>query len=461
MWVLLLLSVVLVPAMGWQLNHTFTGSIEGITCDSTGQYLTVAQIFGDSTIYFSADSGATWTAADVPTTGYATIASNPVETQYVAAVDVSGNTVVSSDYGQSWSQVPSTVPLVDTYEIDAVAVANGNSTLIVMSESSTANGQCLYVSTNTGASWSSARGPNLANVTCKTVAANGDATQIVLSVLATNGNPNGLYLSTDLGVSWTLVHPIAAGVTVVKSIVYNAHLSIFYATIFGQTTNPVIRSNTAATSWTEIVGTWPTVSAFLSANIAVSYDGQYIVVNNDGQIEFSTDGGASYIEYRSSSLGSYVCVATGNTTTPALFMYQSFQSVYMTNTVPNPSPTKAPSFYQPLCDAYLCPTSCPYGYSKKYVNAYTGCTVYCMSEPVDGQCVFGGSSCTSSCRTAGELAGIIIGSVFGFFILVAIVYFVVVRYSPQPPAKHQQGSEERANEMQTVKNPISTAQSAV
>lgn len=460
MWVLLL-SIVLVPVMGWQLNHTFTGSIQGITCDSTGQYLTVAEIFGGETIYYSADSGATWTAANVPTTGYATIAANPVETQYVAAVDVMGNTVVSSNYGQSWTQATSAVPLVDTYEINSVAVANGNSTLIVMSESSSANGQCLYISTNAGASWSSARGPNLANVTCETVAANGDASQIVLSVSATNGNPNGLYLSTDMGVSWTLVHSITAGATVVKSIAYNAHLSVFYAVIFAQTTNPVIRSNAAATSWTEIVGTWPTPSGFFSASIAVSYDGQYIVVNNDGQIEFSTDGGASYIEYRSGSFGTYVCVATGNTSTPALFMYQSYETVYMTNAIPNPSPTKAPSFYQEFCDSSVCPTSCPYGYSKKYVSTYTGCTVYCTSEPVYGQCVPGGSSCTSSCRSAGELAGIIIGSVFGFFILVAIVYFVAIRYSSPPLAKQQQGSEERANEMQTVKNPIPPAQSAV
>lgn len=99
-------------------------------------------------------------------------------------------------------------------------------------------------------------------------------------------------------------------------------------------------------------------------------------------------------------------------------MYQLGQAVYTTDTLPTPSPTKAPSFYQDLCDSSVCPTFCAYGYSKKYVNAYTGCTVYCTSEPVYGQCVPGGSSCTSSCRTAGELAGIIIGSVFSFFFLV-------------------------------------------
>lgn len=46
-----------------------------------------------------------------------------------------------------------------------------------------------------------------------------------------------------------------------------------------------------------------------------------------------------------------------------------------------------------------CPTSCPNGYVPGTAHTMDGCTVYCMAEPVNGQCQEGGSGCESSCYT--------------------------------------------------------------
>ena len=77
-----------------------------------------------------------------------------------------------------------------------------------------------------------------------------------------------------------------------------------------------------------------------------------------------------------------------------------------------------------------CPTSCSNGYTPGTAHTMDGCTVYCTTEPVDGQCQEGGSGCESSCyptvtkdedadedeegegSSRGGIIGVIIGSVF-------------------------------------------------
>ena len=44
-----------------------------------------------------------------------------------------------------------------------------------------------------------------------------------------------------------------------------------------------------------------------------------------------------------------------------------------------------------------CPTSCPNGYEPNTAHTMDGCTVYCTTEPVNGQCQEGGKGCESSC----------------------------------------------------------------
>ena len=53
------------------------------------------------------------------------------------------------------------------------------------------------------------------------------------------------------------------------------------------------------------------------------------------------------------------------------------------------------------CDS-PCPTSCEYGFVEGAVwgNDDTGCIVFCLEEPSDGQCLAGGSGCESSCLAA-------------------------------------------------------------
>ena len=60
---------------------------------------------------------------------------------------------------------------------------------------------------------------------------------------------------------------------------------------------------------------------------------------------------------------------------------------------------------EPCQELTPCPTSCPYGYvpGTEWINSdpdFANCPIYCMEEPVNGQCQLGGSGCTSSCYPA-------------------------------------------------------------
>lgn len=111
--------------------------------------------------------------------------------------------------------------------------------------------------------------------------------------------------------------------------------------------------------------------------------------------------------------------------------------------LPTPNPTKrpitfptswptAPTAIHPNgygCSAVYpnCPSHCPYGASNTYQNPLTGCTFYCKSLSSADQCEVGGSGCTSSCRTAGQLAGIIIGSVSGIVLVLTLIVCCCIR----------------------------------
>jgi hypothetical protein len=70
------------------------------------------------------------------------------------------------------------------------------------------------------------------------------------------------------------------------------------------------------------------------------------------------------------------------------------------------------------CDS-PCPTHCENGYTKGYTMG--GCTVYCKDQPTNGQCLPGGTGCSSSCRSIsiGAIAGIVIGSLV-FVVIVSV-----------------------------------------
>eukprot|EP01033_Poteriospumella_lacustris_P018047 gene18047-12943_t len=450
-----LMAVLMGMVTATSTNFTVTGFIEGITCDSTGTYLTLAEFSGTGQIFFSSNGGSVWAASNAPGVGYNAIGANPVQNQYVVAVGTDNSVVLSSNFGQSWSTSSSNVP-GSTSAIEAVAVANGNSTVIAMSTSTAANGQCVYISSNGGSTWSSALGPSLTGAVCNTVAANGDASQIVLSL----SQSNGLYLSTNLGSSWTQVYSTSSTSATLNiySIVYNSYFSVFYATIAGQETNPVLKSNVGATLWSAITGTWAHPIVTNPTGIAVSYNGQYIMINDYGNIQFSSDGGESYVESLEVPTGGLACMATEDVFPPPFYMYVTSKTVYTTTTLPTPSPTRAPSLSPSdadgWCDSSACPTSCPYGFSKSYENSFTGCVVYCKSQPTNGQCSSTGSGCESSCRTAGELAGIIIGVVVGVALIVAIIYYVVRRGYCQPPPST--ATVNLTSEMQSVQKPNAT-----
>jgi hypothetical protein len=71
---------------------------------------------------------------------------------------------------------------------------------------------------------------------------------------------------------------------------------------------------------------------------------------------------------------------------------------YEIPTGPTASPTSAPS----TCPS-PCPTSCAVGHTAAFINEDSGCVVYCVDAPANGQCQEGGSGCTSSCVSMDDI----------------------------------------------------------
>jgi hypothetical protein len=78
--------------------------------------------------------------------------------------------------------------------------------------------------------------------------------------------------------------------------------------------------------------------------------------------------------------------------------------------------------------ASSCPTHCSNGYTESWT--LNGCTVYCKDQPTNGQCLPGGSGCSSSCRSisVGAIIGIAVGGfAFLFIVIAALSYWFCCR----------------------------------
>jgi outer membrane protein assembly factor BamB len=87
------------------------------------------------------------------------------------------------------------------------------------------------------------------------------------------------------------------------------------------------------------------------------------------------------------------------------------------------SPTMAPTEYE--C-ASSCPLSCPNGYVPDTAWEKNGCTVFCMEEPVNGQCGVDGEGCTSSCydnddNNTSDFGVLVRGLVIGSVVVVVLI----------------------------------------
>lgn len=125
-------------------------------------------------------------------------------------------------------------------------------------------------------------------------------------------------------------------------------------------------------------------------------------------------------------------------------LYLTYPTTYVSDLCPDP------------CEGTPCPTSCPNGYTPSEQWENDGCVVYCMDRPTNGQCLPGGSGCTSSCvssqsNTSSDESEMsttaIVATVIGggaFIIIASLVIFLVIRrLSSNIPLKDRENELEK------------------
>lgn len=421
-------------------NITLDGDISGIACDPTGTYLAASMQSGAGSILYSRNSGVDWIETNAPATGYDSFGKSSSDPNVLAAAASDNSIWISRDYGYTWTATISSPPVPLVYPISAIAMANMDQSIVLINGGAKLGGSCVFISTDGGASWNTnLLGPDAPDATCYSIATNANASQIVLSLSA----PYGLYLSQDLGKSWSQVFPLPpkSDTTMygVYSMVYNNQRSIFYASISNtDSSNPIIHSNPTGELWAPIIVQSSSLVSCPPMAIAVSYDGQYILVNDGGEIFLSSDYGSHYEEIGFPKVGGgYACIATMDVSPPPLYMFATHKSIYTTSVIPSASPTAQPTPLDMSCDDSICPTSCPFGATTFHYTT-SMCMVYCREQPSYGQCSPGGKGCSSSCRTSHELALIIALALFAFIFYIALVYFILYRCGCVPRS-HLQG----------------------
>lgn len=150
---------------------------------------------GQTAVYTSTNSGATWTPAQVPPP----ISDNVWQ---AAAVSANGVTMAAGDYGNIYISTNSGVTWWQSTNApqndwSSIACSADGTKMVAApySDIATGNVQPLYISTNSGTSWTAALVPSNH---WTSVASSADGTRLI--ALAFNGP---IYTSKNSGVSWT------------------------------------------------------------------------------------------------------------------------------------------------------------------------------------------------------------------------------------------------------------------
>jgi hypothetical protein len=188
-------------AQGWVQLTAPSTNIGPITCSAdssklllAGGYLFNWYNWGD-VLYVSHDSGATWTAAAVPTGGWNAVASSADGTVLMATETGSRAVYISTDAGTNWSRAALPVALWQGVACSA------NGAALYATASRTANGspEGVYASADGGATWSQAGVPPATpNGDWGPVACSADGTRVM------TGEGAHVWISTNSGMNLRL-----------------------------------------------------------------------------------------------------------------------------------------------------------------------------------------------------------------------------------------------------------------
>ena len=277
----------------------------------TGESNSLRSYYPGTGMYKSTDAGASWSFIGLGDAySFGNIAINPLNTQVLYAAAV-GSTrrknnergvYRSTNGGGSWIQslfIADSVGAIDVV-VDPV---NPNKVFAAMWERQRREDyvkyggpmSALYLSTNAGVNWSVVNGGfpsnsfDMGRISLDICASN---PQVVYALTAyANGNSRGLYKSTDGGVAWVLINSSVAG---------SSNYAWFNRICKVDPANPNIvycgglnmeRSTNGGTSFSTIGASHVDhhAQAFAPSNP------NFVVNGNDGGIDYSTNGGVSWL----------------------------------------------------------------------------------------------------------------------------------------------------------------------
>jgi hypothetical protein len=171
------------PSNPWQ---SVASSADG------GRLLAAALGYNAGFIYLSTNSGAAWTQTTAPGLGWAAVAIS-ADGAKLAAAPYFGTLYVSSDAGASFTSGG------PTNSWSSVASSADGTRLVAASPDSYGGDGLIYVSTNSGATWTPTSAPSNS---WASVASSGDGTQLV-AVATDDLGQSLMYISRDSGASWS------------------------------------------------------------------------------------------------------------------------------------------------------------------------------------------------------------------------------------------------------------------
>ena len=257
--------LVILPAHGQNWTPTSAPSNNWTAVASSADGVRLAALNGSGGIYTSADSGATWTSNNAPAVPWTSVASSSSGNKLVAAASV-----IYTNSGTTWAAAFS------VFQKGLTCVASSaDGSKLVAGASLVFPPLYIYVSANSGASWTPAFN---ASSPWRAVASSSDGSNLVAAAATT------IYSSTNAGANWTL----EAGA---PNLPWNSVASSADGSrIVAAGTGGIIISTNSGSTWQA-----KAVPAVNWTSVASSADGSRLAaVSNDGLIMTSADSGANW-----------------------------------------------------------------------------------------------------------------------------------------------------------------------
>ncbi|RYH06846.1 hypothetical protein EON65_42375 [archaeon] len=278
-----------------------TYQIAGIATSASGQYVIVPQDqqtrnYGKGYIYHSSDYGATF--SKVPSNYPQPYYSLSMTLDGKRAVTTASIQYISTNFGTTWTAASLAKEDPNVMRIDSKTGQNMG--LLYMGDS-----PCLLLSKDYGMTFSQLLGPDVNTSFCETFAMSDDLQTIVVRV-----DEVGLFTTHDQGKSWSITYPLTEDMDFAATLVYNPYTGHFWGSQYvvipedgiAYVEIGLVKSTDHGDSWQEV----RTRIRAHEGQFAVSADEQTILMGTSGEgVYISLDGGVSFSQLEGVIDGGY------------------------------------------------------------------------------------------------------------------------------------------------------------